>query len=152
MTKNVKGVIAISLFGTALGLFCLWYGFAQSGTLASRGPIVIGTPFVAGGIALFTVFNWQVLRTLTGIRLFGFLSKDKEERKSVREFSWILLGYAVTILPGTVWVVGTQSVSIIAIVTVATSAAFLLFSLLVPASNGELAIKKFKKEFPTPKK
>ena len=142
MTLRTKNVLALSLIGSALALGMTGFSFSASGTFASVGPKVLTAPLAAGAVAVFIFCNWFLIRTLTGIRLLGRGAKD---RPSVRQFSWLLLMLLPILLAGPVWVAATQGALLLKIAGGALLIGIVLFYLLVPASNGTLAIEKFKK-------
>lgn len=144
MNLDTKHTIALSLFGSAIALALISYGYTQNGTYADLGSSAIWSGAVFGGLITFSFFNWFVLRALTGIRLFGFLSRDKENRKPARNFSWLLLFVTPLLLAGPLALMVTQSALIISLVAAGTLAILIFFMLLVPPSDGTRALKQFK--------
>lgn len=144
MTKRTKLMMAWCLLGlaTVTGLNAL--GIARLGTYSAHGSGAVGTMTIFAACA-YLFFNYFLIRILTGIRIFGWLS-NKEDRKPVRQFSWVLLLASPLYLAGPVWLFLTQGALMHYAVAGSALALDVCFFLLYPPADGDLAMKKFKAE------
>jgi len=144
MKLRTKNTVALSLFGSALALALAGLSYSSYGSYAELGADAFARPFAAGAIFIFLLFNWSVVRTLTGLRVFGIFSKKEDGRKSVRVFSWTLLLMSPIIVAGPAWIFLTRGAFTQYIAAGGAFLAMVVFYILVPPSDGDLAAKRMK--------